>query len=117
MQSVNEIHIVCCNDEVCYGPEEGQSNITEEMRARWGRVFGKVEEVLETCGITPEEAMVVRDDNFMLISLDEEFSFEDAIAMLQHLEDEFKVTLFEVDNEYDEWNETNPHVLFGVFEQ
>ena len=117
MQSVNEIHIVCCNDDVCYGPGEGQNNITDEMRARWERVFKKIEEILEDCGITPDEATLEREDCVLAVILKNSFAFEDALAMLHKLEEVFDLTLFQMDTEYDSWNETNPHVLFGIYER
>lgn len=116
MQDVKEIHFICFNDEVCYGPDEGQTNITPEMRIRWKRVFDKIEEILKTNGFTSDNTTGNRNDCDLIVALEKPFSFENALELLKQLESIYKVTQFKIDTEYDDWYDTNPHVEYCFYE-
>ena len=115
MKDVKEIQFISCNEIVQYGPDEGQTNITPQMRARWKRVYNNIEITLKNCGININNN--VKEDNSMIVTLKEPLSFENAIFLLKQLEEQYEIQQFQFDSEYDDWYDTNPHAEYYIFEK
>lgn len=117
MTSVKEINVNFLGDDVIYGPKKGQSTATQEMKVKWTRIASTVENILVDFGFNPENAKIERHDSFMIVALEDELTFEEAMTLLQVFEGIFKVTEFSYNAEYDEYTETEPRVYFGIYEK
>lgn len=117
MTSVKEIIVNFLGDDVIYGPNPGQSTATKEMKIKWKRMASTVENLLVDFGINPENANIERHDSFMIVALEGELAFEEAMVLLYVFEEIFKVTEFSYNAEYDEYTETDPRVHFGIYEK
>lgn len=117
MTSVKEIYVNFLGDDVIFGPNPGQSTATKKMKIKWKRMASTVENLLVDFGINPENANIERHDSFMIVALEGEIAFEEAIVLLQVFEKIFKVTEFSYDAEFDDYTESDPHVRFGIYEK
>lgn len=117
MKPVKEITIVLVDFEVISGPGEGENNITDEMRQKWGESFKTVETVLVDAGITPDNSAITRDEHFMDVMSDEDITLEYALEILKALEEHFEVAEFTFSSEGDDFYEEPPHVKFCIHEK
>ena len=113
MQAVKEIHFINYNYSV--GSNSTESDITDVMQETWSRVFSKIENILNVLGITPQISSITRNENEMIVYVNY-FNLANTLDLLKKLEEVFKVTWLEVDNEYDDWYQTDPHISYGFYE-
>lgn len=117
MTNVKEIDVIALGDDVIYGPGPGESNVTPEMREKWNKMFVTIEGILEDFGISSDNAVVERQDAFMSVLLEREFSFEKATELLYALEKYFRLAEFRYVAEEDGYTEFVPHVQFCIYEK
>ena len=115
MQGIKEIRFLCYSEEQDV-LSEGYK-VTPENQAKWDKVFKQIINILEFLDISPEIARIKQEDFELIVSLDYEFTMEHTLYVLKKLEELFKVTHLEIDTEYDDWNEMDPHVCYGFYEK
>ena len=104
MQLIREIRFINLDDEKTCNPDVRE--------ARWSRVFGKIENILDDFEIMPEVATIVRSGLEMVINLDRPFTFREAIELLERLECVFKVSTFEYETECE-----YPFISYSFYEK
>lgn len=120
MQDVREIWFVHYDDEDNDSPTSNK--LTPEKEKCYQEAFKKIEKMLEDyLDITPEVARITHNGCELVVTLDtssvQDFTLEHALMVLKKLEELFHVTYLEMDSEYDDWYETDPHVLYGFYEK
>ena len=120
MQDVREIRFVYYDDANDDSPEA--SAPTANKDSRYQEAFKKIEKMLEDyLDVTPEIANIKHDGCEMVVTLDnalaQDFTLEHTLFVLRKLEELFQVTYLEMDSEYDDWYDTDPHVLYGFYEK
>lgn len=115
MNTVKELVICLLDDEICYGPEEGQSNITEEMRQKWDEIYPKLDAILREKDFITNETIVEKDDAFFNFKVNEDISFDRGIEILHALEQQFKSSFFSFYSEPDDWDGKEPYMAIGLY--
>ena len=115
MKPVKHLQVVLLDDNICYGPEKGQNNITPEMREKWDKVFSQVEVALRKRAFVTERTVTKREDAVFTFIVDVPIFFCESLVILDIIEKLFKVTSFSFNTERDEWNDEDPCLRLGIY--
>ena len=117
MDKVKNLYINLLGNDITYGPEEGESNITAEMREIWEEVFNDITSLLKENALISEEVDIEQGDAWMFMTYEDGFSIDEGIKILHVLEKEYKVTNFAFETEYDEWDDEEPFVSISIYKE
>ena len=85
------------------------------MRQKWKAVYEQLTPILRKAGIITNQTTIIKVDGSFYFETKEEISFENAVEILHLLEEKFKVSSFDFEDEYDDWYDENPNVCFGIY--
>ena len=122
MQSVSEIRIVYYSEDYEVLPfDDADECIPDYVQEEAAEAFHRVEILLEDMGITPVNATAERYPLELVILLDPYvtplFDYKARFKFLKKLEAFFNVSLYQVVTGQFDWQDTEPHVIYGIFKR
>jgi len=114
MKKVQQMCISIADYEIHYGPNEGENNITQEMRDLWDREQKVFVPILMERGYVKETDSMSIDTNSVNFALQEGISVEKGLELVHILEERYEVTSFQFEAEYDDFYDEEPFMLIFI---